>query len=59
VEELTAPELTGEWEHKLAQMERGKLKRDSFMQEIAQMTEKMVERAKSYESIPCLATTRR
>ncbi len=50
VEELTAPELTGEWEHKLAQMERGKLKRDSFMQEIAQMTEKMVERAKSYES---------
>jgi DNA topoisomerase III len=30
VQELTAPELTGEWEHKLAQMERGKLKRDSL-----------------------------
>jgi DNA topoisomerase III len=60
VAELTAPELTGEWEHKLAQMERGKLKRDSFMQEIAQMTEKMVERAKSYESDrPCPATMRR
>jgi len=50
VEELTAPELTGEWEHQLAQMERGKLKRDSFMREIARMTKKMVERAKSYES---------
>ena len=50
VEELTAPELTGEWEHQLAQMERGKLKRDAFMREIARMTSKMVERAKSYES---------
>jgi DNA topoisomerase-3 len=50
VEELTAPELTGEWEHKLAQMERGKLKRESFMREIASMTKHIVERAKSYES---------
>ena len=50
VEELTAPELTGEWEYKLAQMERGKLKRDLFMREIAGMTRKIVERAKSYQS---------
>jgi DNA topoisomerase-3 len=50
VEELTHPELTGDWEHQLAQMERGKLKRDAFMREIARMTSKMVERAKSYES---------
>jgi len=50
VEELTAPELTGEWEHKLALMERGQLKRDSFMREIAEMTEHIVARAKSYES---------
>jgi DNA topoisomerase-3 len=50
VPELTAPELTGEWEFKLAQMERGKLKRDLFMREIAGMTQKIVERAKSYES---------
>ncbi len=50
VPELTAPELTGEWEFKLAQMERGKLKRDRFMHEIAGMTQKIVERAKSYES---------
>lgn len=31
VKELTAPELTGEWEYKLSQMERGNLPRDAFM----------------------------
>src|SRR5476649_2324271 len=50
VEELTAPELTGEWEHKLSQMERGKLPRDEFMQEIARMTQTIVKRAKEYDS---------
>ncbi|MCA3223711.1 MAG: DNA topoisomerase III [Burkholderiales bacterium] len=50
VDELTHPELTGDWEYQLAQMERGKLKRDAFMREIAQMTSKLVQRAKSYES---------
>jgi DNA topoisomerase-3 len=50
VDELTHPELTGDWEYQLAQMERGKLKRDAFMREIARMTKKIVERAKSYES---------
>jgi DNA topoisomerase-3 len=50
VDELTHPELTGDWEYQLAQMERGKLKREAFMREIAQMTKKLVQRAKSYES---------
>jgi DNA topoisomerase-3 len=50
VQELTAPELTGEWEYKLAQMERGKLKRDLFMREISSMTSKIVDRAKTYQS---------
>jgi DNA topoisomerase-3 len=50
IQDLTAPELTGEWEYQLAQMERGKLKRDRFMKEIASMTSKIVERAKSYQS---------
>jgi DNA topoisomerase-3 len=50
VQELTAPELTGEWEYKLAQMERGKLKRNLFMREISSMTSKIVDRAKSYQS---------
>ena len=35
-------ELTGEWEYKLNQMEHGKLSRETFMAEIAAMTERMV-----------------
>ncbi len=50
IEELTAPELTGEWEHKLSLMEHGQLDRDRFMKEIAGMTKKVVDRAKSYQS---------
>jgi len=50
VSSLTSPELTGEWEHKLAQMERGSLSRSAFMHEIADMARDMVERAKRYES---------
>lgn len=50
VEELTAPELTGEWEHRLAQMEHGALPRDAFMQQIARMTQTIVKRAKEYDS---------
>ncbi|MFC7460335.1 DNA topoisomerase III [Hydrogenophaga defluvii] len=49
VEELSKPELTGEWEHKLAQMEQGKLSRDAFMREIAAMTEHIVKKAKEYD----------
>jgi DNA topoisomerase-3 len=49
VEELTKAELTGEWEYKLAQMEHGKLSRESFMAEIAAMTERMVKKAKEYD----------
>jgi DNA topoisomerase-3 len=29
--ELASPELTGEWEHKLRLIERGKMTRDEFM----------------------------
>ncbi|GMG91806.1 DNA topoisomerase III [Cupriavidus metallidurans] len=50
VEELTQAELTGEWEHKLSQIERGRLKRDEFMREIAQMTQQIVKRAKEYDN---------
>ncbi|KAI3598362.1 DNA topoisomerase III, Burkholderia type [Cupriavidus necator H850] len=48
--ELTQAELTGEWEHKLSQIERGRMKRDEFMLEIAQMTQQIVKRAKEYDS---------
>jgi DNA topoisomerase-3 len=49
VEELSKPELTGEWEYKLAQMEHGKLSRDAFMLEIAEMTKHIVKKAKEYD----------
>ncbi len=50
VEELTQPALTGNWEHKLALMEKGQIDRNSFMQEIAQITQRIVKRAKEYDS---------
>lgn len=50
VPELTQPELTGEWEYKLAQIEKGQLKRDEFMREIAQMTQIIVKRAKEFNN---------
>lgn len=49
VEELSRPELTGEWEHKLSLMERGQLSREAFMREIASMTERIVRKAKEYD----------
>jgi len=49
VEELCRADLTGEWEFKLAQMEKGLLTRESFMQQIAAMTERMVKKAKEYD----------
>ncbi|MBV8619296.1 MAG: DNA topoisomerase III [Curvibacter sp.] len=49
VEELSRPELTGEWEYKLSQMEKGQLSRDEFMQQIAAMTEHIVRKAKEYD----------
>jgi DNA topoisomerase-3 len=49
VEELSKAELTGEWEYKLNQMEHGKLRRETFMAEIAAMTERMVKKAKEYD----------
>ena len=48
VPELFSPELTAEWEFKLAQMEHGKLKRSQFMREIVQMTQHIVGQAKNY-----------
>ena len=49
VEELSRPELTGEWEYKLSQMEKGLLSREEFMQQIAAMTEHIVKKAKEYD----------
>ncbi len=50
VPELFSPELTAEWEFKLAQMEHGKLQRGEFMREIVDMTQHIVGQAKNHES---------
>ncbi len=46
VTELTSPELTGDWEFKLRQMEHGKLPRAEFMEHITAVTQDMVARIK-------------
>ena len=46
IEELRSPELTGDWEYKLKQMERGKLGRDEFMDHITSLTQELVQRIK-------------
>jgi len=48
VPELVSPELTGDWEFKLRQIEQGQLKRDVFMEKIAEMTRHIVEQAKMH-----------
>ena len=49
VVELTKPELTGNWEHQLSEMEKGRLSREAFMAEIAAMTQRVVQKAKEYD----------
>ena len=49
VEDLTKPELTGNWEFQLAEMEHGRLPRERFMGEIAKMAERIVKKAKEYD----------
>ena len=48
IPELTSPELTGNWEFKLRQIEQNQLERNTFMKEISSMTRHMVEQAKSH-----------
>jgi DNA topoisomerase-3 len=45
-EALTKPELTGEWEFRLRQMERGQLSRSEFMQQIGTLTKDLVEKVR-------------
>ncbi|MCX7171180.1 MAG: DNA topoisomerase III [Proteobacteria bacterium] len=49
VEGLRSPELTGNWEYQLRQMEHGELARNTFMEQIASQTQEMVERIKHGE----------
>ena len=44
VDEITSPELTGDWEYKLKQMEQARLPRQTFMDHIEQAAKELVER---------------
>ncbi|MFN2508812.1 MAG: DNA topoisomerase, partial [Chthoniobacterales bacterium] len=50
---LTKPDMTGEWEYKLRQMEHGKFPRRAFMSEIVDVTKGIVERTKNFEEDEC------
>ncbi|HEU5297591.1 MAG TPA: DNA topoisomerase III [Burkholderiaceae bacterium] len=49
VEDLTKPELTGDWEYRLLEMEHGRLPRSAFMKDVAAMAERIVRKAKEYD----------
>lgn len=44
---LVTPELTGQWEHKLAQIERGEYTANTFMDEVSTFTRQIVDAALS------------
>src|SRR5216110_44189 len=48
VPELTSPELTGEWEFRLREIEHRKLTRDAFMRDIRDLTKDIVGKAKHF-----------
>jgi DNA topoisomerase-3 len=48
-EGLTKPDMTGEWEYKLRQIEHGKFSREKFMKEIVAETRGIIERVKGFE----------
>ena len=48
VSALSSPEMTGEWEYKLKQMEAGKLGRDTFMNEVIGLVKKLVSQTKAF-----------
>ncbi len=45
---LGSPEMTGEWEFKLKEMEAGRLAKDTFMDEIKDLTNGIVDQTKQY-----------
>lgn len=48
IEALSSPEMTGQWEYKLRQMEHRELDRESFMRDIRHVTKQVVEKTKAY-----------
>ncbi len=55
--DLTSPAMTGEWEHQLREMVRGKFSREKFMDGIVQETKGIVDRVKNFEEDDSIART--
>ena len=49
IENLTSPELTGEWEYQLSQIEKGKETRETFMKGIEDLTRTMIQNIKNFD----------
>lgn len=47
-DDLTKPDMTGTWEYKLRQMELGRYERKTFMAEIVEVVEGVIERTKNF-----------
>jgi len=48
IEELASPELTGDWEYKMNLVLKGEMSAEKFMEGIRRLTEKIVDRVKSF-----------
>ena len=48
IDGLGKPEMTGEWEHKLKEMEAGRLDRHQFMEEIKVLTKEIVQQTQDH-----------
>jgi DNA topoisomerase-3 len=48
VDLLCSPEMTGMWEYRLKQMEHGQFDRESFMQDVRELTRDVVNRAREH-----------
>ena len=48
IETLRSPELTGQWEYKLRQMEHRQLDRPTFMRDIRNLAADIVDKSKAY-----------
>ncbi len=49
IEELTSPEMTGQWEYKLEQISQGKISREEFMQGIRDLAKSIVKKVKGFD----------
>lgn len=49
VAELVSPEMTGEWEYRLREIEQNKLTREAFMRDVRKLARDIVGKAKGFE----------